>query len=61
MVAPGAFDATWDMIAVCLGVPVMLAFGALGDGAFRPGRLKRDFGVEEGSYDVNVFVFFHLA
>jgi hypothetical protein len=58
MVAPGAFDATWGMIAVCLGVPITLAFGALGDGAFWPGRFKRDFGVEKGSYEVNVFVVF---
>jgi hypothetical protein len=58
MVVPSAFDATWGMIAVCLGVPIMLAFGALGDGAFWPGRFKRVFGVEEGSYDVNVFVVF---
>jgi hypothetical protein len=58
MVTPGAFDATWGMIAVCLGVPVTLAFGALVDGAFWSGRFKRDYGVEEGSDEVNVFVVF---
>jgi hypothetical protein len=38
------------------GVPITLVFGALGDGAFWCGRFKRDFGVEESSCEVNMFV-----
>jgi hypothetical protein len=48
MEVPGAFDTTWGMKAVCLSVPVALAFSALGDASFRSGRLERNFGVDEG-------------
>jgi hypothetical protein len=44
------------MEAVCLRMPVSLAFGTLGDGSFRSGRFKRNFGVEEGPYEIDILV-----
>ena len=58
MVASGTFDTTRGVEAVRMGVPIALAFRALGDGSFWSGRFKRNFGVEKGSYEVNVFVVF---
>ena len=56
--APGAFDTTWGVVAICLSVPVSLAFGTLGDGSFGSWRFKCNFGIEEGRYEVNVLVVF---
>jgi len=52
----GAFDTSGAMEAVSLGVSVALAFGTLRYGAFRSGRFKGDFGINEGLYEVDVFV-----